>query len=110
MPTPELTTTTTTTTMLQGEEDEEIDHVQHERSRSIRPNPIAALIRQGAEEAGRLQGGSRATTKVQRMINSLRWRQVRESYWLSPTAPSNPLQPSKPSHLCAYRSSSLLAL
>ncbi|CAM9144956.1 unnamed protein product [Pylaiella littoralis] len=76
MVTPELTTTTTTTTMLQGEEDEEIDHVQHERFRSIRPNPIAALIRQGAEEAGRLQGGSRATTKVQRMINSLQWRQA----------------------------------
>lgn len=42
-----------------------------------RPNPIAALIRQGAAEAGHLQGTARATTKVQRMINSLQWRQVR---------------------------------
>lgn len=40
------------------------------------PNPIAALIRRGAEEAGRLQGGSRASSKVQRMINSLQWRQA----------------------------------
>ncbi|CAB1110416.1 unnamed protein product [Ectocarpus sp. CCAP 1310/34] len=43
---------------------------------TCRPNPIAALIRQGAEEAGRLQGSSRAATKVQRMINSLQWRQA----------------------------------
>ncbi|CAN0274141.1 unnamed protein product [Scytosiphon promiscuus] len=41
-----------------------------------KPNPIAALIRRGAEEAGRLQGSSRASTKVQRMINSLQWRQA----------------------------------
>lgn len=40
------------------------------------PNPIAALIRMGAEEAGRLQGNCRAVTKVQRMINSLQWRQA----------------------------------
>ena len=40
------------------------------------PNPIAALIRKGAQEAGRLQGSSRASSKVQRMINSLQWRQA----------------------------------
>lgn len=39
-------------------------------------NPIAALIRQGAQEAGRQQGSNRAVTKVQRMINSLQWRQA----------------------------------
>lgn len=39
-------------------------------------NPIAALIRQGALEAGLRQGPNRAVTKVQRMINSLQWRQA----------------------------------
>lgn len=44
--------------------------------RQAAPNPIAALIRRGAEEAGRLQGNSRAATNIQRMINSLQWRQA----------------------------------
>lgn len=44
--------------------------------RQPRPSPIAALIRQGAEDAGRQQGTARASTKVQRMINSLQWRQA----------------------------------
>lgn len=51
---------------------------EHERKdcRPLAPNPVAALIRRGAEEVGRLQGTRRATTKVQRMINSLQWRQA----------------------------------
>lgn len=51
---------------------QEQEQAHHHRQ----PNPIAALIRRGAEEAGRQQGNSRATTKVQRMINSLQWRQA----------------------------------
>lgn len=39
-------------------------------------NPIAALIRKGALEAGLKQGSKRAVTQVQRMINSLQWRQA----------------------------------
>lgn len=39
-------------------------------------NPIAELIRKGALEAGIRQGSNRAVTKVQRMINSLQWRQA----------------------------------
>lgn len=49
---------------------------QEQQARHHRQNPIAALIRRGAEEAGRQQGNSRAVTKVQRMINSLQWRQA----------------------------------
>lgn len=50
------------------------------------PNPIAALIRRGAEEAGRLQGTSRASSKVQRMINSLQWRQAHSKDVIYPLA------------------------
>ena len=47
-----------------------------EDHRKSEPSSIAALIRQGAEYAGRRQGTTRAVTKVQRMINSLQWRQA----------------------------------
>lgn len=50
------------------------------------PNPIAALIRRGAVEAGRLQGTSRASSKVQRMINSLQWRQAHSKDAIYPLA------------------------
>lgn len=39
-------------------------------------NSIAALIREGAEEVSKRQGSKRASTMVQRMINSLQWRQA----------------------------------
>lgn len=90
MATAELTTSSNTSTATLQEQEEggrgeggevavEVGNLQGETCRPVRPrpNPIAALIRKGAEEAGRLQRGSRATTKVQRMINSLQWRQVR---------------------------------
>lgn len=42
----------------------------------LRASPIAALVRQGAQTASLRQGSKRASTMVQRMINSLQWRQA----------------------------------
>lgn len=65
-----------TKTVVEDDDDDSSGSTRIEDHPFASPNPIAALIRKGAQEAGRLQGNSRASSKVQRMINSLQWRQA----------------------------------